>query len=283
MVWREADVEPLSASPEGLSVARAMVWRMAVTQLRASLLEAAPKVGLRLWLAGSPGYVRILQRAFPPPVSWYGPYTSFDSRFDSVVYMQGVEEDQLRRFLGFLSDTLFVETALDEAWALDMHMRDVVDRTGTGDLVFRAKTYAGKPGEPEAAAELAGLVAARAAHHPGINRAGLVVPVPANPPREPHNLPEVLAVELARAIGRPCRLDVLVKTRPTNVKDLPNEEKLAALADAYVVTGRLDGRSIVLVDDLLHSGSTLNHLGGLLRAAGTSDIIGFVATKTLRS
>ena len=282
MVWPEADIGRISHR-RGVSVPRAMVRLMAVFQLRGFELEPAPKMGLRLWLAGSPSYVRILQRAFPPPVGWYGPYGSFDRRFDSVVYVQGLEEGLLRTFLGFLETTLFIETALDEAWALDVHMTDGVHRTATGELVFRAKTYAGKQGESEAAAELATLIAERALLHPGIGRADLVVPVPANPPKEPHNLPDVLARELAGTIGRPCELGVLVKTRPTNVKDLPNEEKLAALAGAYRVTERLDGRSVVLVDDLLHSGSTLNHLGGLLRAAGVSDIVGFVATKTLRS
>ena len=77
--------------------------------------------------------------------------------------------------------------------------------------------------------------------------------------------------------------DVLVKTRPTNIKNMPNEQKLAALEGAYGVTDRFTSSSVLLIDDLFYSGSTLGHLAALLRAAGAGTVIGLVATKTLRS
>jgi predicted amidophosphoribosyltransferase len=228
---------------------------------------------------GSGLLARILQRAFPPPASWYGPYGACEVGFSWGVHVRKLPEDQLRPFLRFLTKTLFVETFLDEAWAVAKHRRNGVDRTGIGELVYRAKYE----GDAKAVRELAALVAERAAQHPGIRRADLVLAVPACPSRTSLMLPDVLAEAIARAIDRPRPRDVLVKTRPTNVKDLAGaEERVAALQGAYHVTRRLEGRRVVLVDDLLQSGSTLNHVAGLLRQAGASEVIGFAATKTLR-
>ena len=63
-------------------------------------------------------YAPVLQRAFQSPAKWYGPYDSFDHRYDYVLYVQHSTEDALRRFFGFLADTLLVDSMLDEAWAL---------------------------------------------------------------------------------------------------------------------------------------------------------------------
>ena len=234
-------------------------------------------------IAGSERYTAVLAKAFPSPVGWYGPYESYDRRFDYVLYLQGLDDSALRPFLGFLEETILVDSALDEIWALEMHMKDPDARTDIGELVYRAKAYEGKPGEPAAATDLAARIAGRMALHPGIRRADAVVPIPANPPKEPHNLPDVLAAEVARVIDRPCRLDLLQKTRPTDVKNLANEDKLDALDGAYSVSGRIDGLRVLLVDDLCRSGSTLGYAGALMRASGASEVVGIVATKTLRS
>jgi Phosphoribosyl transferase domain len=268
--------------PGDTSLAMAQL-AMNLHRLSSFELEPGTKAGFRIRLAGPQLYVPILQKVFPTPASWFGPYDSFDKRFDRVLYVQGADADPLKAFLTFLTQTLLVETMLDETWALDMHMTDGGDRTTIGESVYRAKTYSGKPGDRETAADLALLMANRVVTHPEVKRADLIVPVPANPPRLPHNLPDVLASQISRVAGRPLAQDVLIKTRPTNVKNLPNEEKIAALAGAYQVTTRIEAQTVVLVDDLLYSGSTLSQIGGLLRKAGASYIIGVVATKTLGS
>jgi hypothetical protein len=256
---------------------------MAVSQLRDFDLRPGSKAGLRLSIAGTKSYARVLQSAFGAPAVWYGPYDSFDKRYDYVLYVQQLTEAEIRPFLSFLTSTLMVDSVLEEAWALGMHMSDEGDRTDLGELVYRAKTYSGKPGETAAARELGDLMAARAALHPRIQLVDLVLPVPVYPPRRPHNLPDVLAERVAGAIGATYSPDGLVKTRSTDIKNLPNDEKLAALTDAFQVTKRIEGARVLLIDDLLFSGSTLGYLAGLLREAGVASVFGFVATKTLRS
>lgn len=248
-------------------------------------LDPGPKVGLRLRISGSAHYADVLRRAFPPPARWYGPYDSFDPKFDYVLYVQDADEAPLRRFLEFGSETLLVPiAALDECWAMAMHMREDLQRTGFGELVHQAKTYSGKPGDAVAANELATLLAGRMRNHPVITRADRILGVPANPPKAPHNLPELLADRVAQDVGRPYAPDLVQKMRPTTpLKDLPNEDKPPVLEGAYEVGEATDGETIVVVDDLLQSGTTLGHIANLLRQAGAAVVIGVAATKTLRS
>ena len=248
-------------------------------------MSPGPKVGLRVSMKGADAYLPCLRRAFPAPTAWYGPYGSFDPRFDYVLYVQNLDQQPLLRFLNFLKGTLLVQSALDEVWALDMHMVNESERTEIGEAVYRAKTYGPSHlGDPAVAEELANLMGSRAAEHPGLCRADVVLGVPANPVKQPHNLPELLALGVSRSAGLPLEQRLLVKVRPTEeIKDLPNEGKLDALAGAFEVTRPLRGEHVVLVDDLYFSGSTMGYLAGLLREAGASSVVGVVATKTLRS
>ncbi|MGH7589127.1 MAG: phosphoribosyltransferase family protein [Gemmatimonadota bacterium] len=70
--------------------------------------------------------------------------------------------------------------------------------------------------------------------------------------------------------------------KPTEIKGLECEDKHAALEGAYEVEGDVLGRSIVLVDDLIRSGSTLGFIAALLREQGASRVLGLAATKTVR-
>lgn len=243
-----------------------------------------PASGLRLKLAGSDRYVSILRNAFPAG-QWIGPLEQvFDPGFSHVLYVHHVDQVELERFLEFCSSSLLCSTLLDELWALDWHMGERSgERSSVGELVYQAKTYSGfHQGSAESATDLARLIAQRADAHPGIHSADLVVPVPANPRKEPHNLPDVLGREVASILNLTYADDVLTKIRPTNVKDLALEEKLEAVRGAYRVVRAVKGKSIVLVDDILRSGTTLSVIGEELRGAGASRLIGLVATKTMR-
>lgn len=238
---------------------------------------------LRLKLAGSERYIRILRDAFPS-ARWIGPLERvFDSRFDHVLFVDQLEQEGLERFLNFARETLLCQSSLDELWALEWHMGQA-GRSAVGELVYSAKTYSEfHKGDVGSAAQLGSLLVERFGNHPTIREADVVVGVPAFPPREPYNLPELLAEVLATELRIRFRGDVLFKTRGTNVKNLENEEKLDALHGVYEVRRSLDGLSVVVVDDLLRSGSTLGVIGGELRAAGASKVLGIVATKTLRN
>lgn len=121
-------------------------------------------------------------------------------------------------------------------------------------------------------------------NHPGLRRADAVLGVPANPPKDPHNLPELLADRLGTSLGIASGRGILIKEQPTvELKNLPDPDKLAALDGKYRVARDLRSKSIILVDDLVYSGTTLSFLGQLLKDYGAGRVIGLAATKTRRT
>jgi predicted amidophosphoribosyltransferase len=159
---------------------------------------------------------------------------------------------------------------VDECWALDLHSPGGV-RTEIGELVHRAKTYTqGEPGELDAAHRLGEELAWWAPRIPRsrIVDASAVCAVPANPRKVPFNLPDALAPFVADALGVPCRLDLVRKVRKTpQVKyDGSKAEKVSALGGAFETTDSLHGQTVVVVDDLVDSGATLEAVAAALRA-----------------
>ncbi len=103
------------------------------------------------------------------------------------------------------------------------------------------------------------------------------VPVPLAPVKERtrgYNQAEVLAAAVARRWGIPVWRDALVRTRatPSQTRLTPGE-RLANVHGAFLANAayaeRLRGRHLILVDDVLTTGATLNACANALFAAGT--------------
>jgi len=183
-------------------------------------------------------------------------------------------------WLTHLPDPLVGCWYLDEHWDHERH-----ERTGIGQLVYRAKTYEGKPGERAAADSLGELmqVGAQIARDRGqfpLGEVMLVVPVPAFPPKQPHNLPDVLARNIALSLGIESDLRLLVKHQATIPAKTSSPHQVASdIRKAFRVTRRLRGEIILLVDDLIHNGTTLSTIAGMLAAKGAGRTGGFVASR----
>ena len=185
---------------------------------------------------------------------------------------------------------LVVQINVDECWAIDLHWSGAA-RTPLGDLLNRAKTYrGGKPGEEDAAAELGHCLAWWARHLSHnvpvsqIDRADVVCAVPANPPKMPFNLPDRLASAVALALEIPCDVGLLRKSRPTDEVKFTTEKerKLTEISGAYEVTTVVQDRTVVVVDDVVLSGATLETIASVLRAAGARRVVALVATRATK-
>lgn len=165
-------------------------------------------------------------------------------------------------------------------WYIDSHWdHQIGERSPTGDLLYDAKTYGQKLGQPWAARELAGRMAGAASSFRSsgpfrFDRVDVVVSVPANPAKIPYNLPDVLAESVASALGKPFRRGGVVKTRPTGEA----KTRHSISSDAYGTSLVLNDETVLIVDDVVHSGRTLAAVGSALRAAGAARIGGYVAT-----
>lgn len=101
----------------------------------------------------------------------------------------------------------------------------------------------------------------------------LIVPVPTTQAEHRHrdDLPQALARALGEALRVPVRDDLLVKTRETvRQMSLSGAARRKNLLDAFsaVQPQAIAGQSILLVDDVLTTGSTLNECAKALRNAG---------------
>jgi predicted amidophosphoribosyltransferase len=117
-------------------------------------------------------------------------------------------------------------------------------------------------------------------------RARVIVPVPSYAGRRPHihMLASLAAVGLPR-VG--IALDALSKTRDFRQKGLSRAERLLESDGAYAVraTSRaaVRGRQLIVVDDLMTTGATLEACARVLLAAGAHAVDGAAVVRVIRA
>jgi ComF family protein len=118
--------------------------------------------------------------------------------------------------------------------------------------------------------------------------AEVLVPVPLHRKRlreRGYNQSRLLALELSRLSGLPLVDDCLVKEHYTTpqARTLNVDERRSNVADAFVCRDlRLEGRAVLLIDDVATSGATLDACARALKAAGASSVWGLVLAKELK-
>jgi ComF family protein len=113
---------------------------------------------------------------------------------------------------------------------------------------------------------------------PAIAKVDWLVPVPLDRSRRRsrgYNQVELIARPLARRLGLPLRLDLLQRLRPRpNKLKLSRRERWETVRGAFVASPgrRVDRARILLVDDVLTSGATLDACARALRSSGAEAI-----------
>lgn len=155
-------------------------------------------------------------------------------------------------------------------------------RTELGELVRRARDGQ----DPSAANELARRVVRQVAPALGAPLDGdvMVVGVPSNPVREVE-VSTVVARALAEAGVGKFAADVIERrNRGRNSREVEPALRSELAERAGFRCGALDpGTTVVLVDDVVLTGTTLSHLAALLRAAGAASVLGVVVARTRRA
>ncbi len=114
-----------------------------------------------------------------------------------------------------------------------------------------------------------------AAQDPRLSGVDAIVPVPLHPRREGQrgfNQAEELARVVSVQLGRPVR-KALVRVRDTpSQTELDEDQRRRNVREAFAVRGRVDGLRLLLVDDVVTTGSTLGECAAILRRAGAEDV-----------
>jgi len=118
--------------------------------------------------------------------------------------------------------------------------------------------------------------------------ADVVVPVPLHKDRlhqRGYNQAELISRPLARLLGVPHRPVLLVRTRPRPDKlHLTFEERWESVRGAFAARegSQVDNLRVLLVDDVLTTGATLDACARALRAAGAKSVTGLTAARALQ-
>lgn len=144
---------------------------------------------------------------------------------------------------------------------------DRQERTREGRLIEAAK----ERGDDAAVALLADDVAAWAADLAEATGC-IVVPIPPSPNR-PNRLVPAVAAALGSVWSAPVVAAVERYAVTPRLRDLePVDRPEAAAAADYRVVASLAGADVVLVDDVVLTGTTLEHVASVLRAEGVGRV-----------
>ena len=113
----------------------------------------------------------------------------------------------------------------------------------------------------------------------------LVVPVPLPTSRlrsRGYNQAALLALGAAEPLGLVVRADLLHRPRDTDAQvGRPAAARRLALAGAFSATSAVEGRDLVLVDDVMTTGATLTACALALRVAGARRVVALTVGRAL--
>ncbi|MEC5387338.1 ComF family protein [Uliginosibacterium sp. H3] len=96
------------------------------------------------------------------------------------------------------------------------------------------------------------------------------------------------SMELARGVGRaldlPVRAQLLVRDADTRHQaGMPLRQRIKNVRGAFRCVESIAGKRVLVIDDVMTSGATLNELARTLKLAGAAQVSNLVVARTLRS
>lgn len=204
----------------------------------------------------------------------------FDSNCTLMIQADRSILTSLRLLLSTMCYHLVIFDALDVSHALAPYVlfvgtEDSAEKTDVGKLVYSAKYQLNK----SAAAQLGTILAGFVEKHPLYARADVICPVPPSDLGKRFHLATHLAHQMSDRFGKMYVRPE--KTRTTlEQKNISDEgEKRSNLSGSMLVRDDLTGMTVIALDDLYHSGNSLEELARACRTAGASKILGLAAAK----
>ncbi|MFI9453846.1 phosphoribosyltransferase [Amycolatopsis sp. NPDC052450] len=215
-----------------------------------------------------------------------------DAEWPYRIRMDFEPDRSLNDFLDFLKEVLVIQIDqqgfVDAAVALDFYRRPVEDgssetvHTETADLIRQIKKYI--PAEQEennrAGQALCDSLSDVVVRHEWFNEATRILPVPGHT-RKKRWVSVMLGTLLSQELG--IRLTTVESKsgdrKPT--KNMTLEERKALLHD-FRIEEDLEGRTVLVLDDIYHTGYTMAGVANAAKRAGAATVLGLAAARNLR-
>jgi ComF family protein len=111
----------------------------------------------------------------------------------------------------------------------------------------------------------------------------ILIPIPLSKKRlrwRGFNQAEIIARALGEAFAYPLNFALHRKNRTAPQASLNESDRATNIQGSFVWTGpNLSGQTIILIDDVVTTGATLNEAAKILRAAGAGQVYGLVLAK----
>jgi len=113
----------------------------------------------------------------------------------------------------------------------------------------------------------------------------LIIPIPLHKKRRRFrgfNQAQIIGEELAKIFSLPIIIDNLQRIKYTQPQvELAAKERKNNIIGAFSLNNPLEisGKSVILIDDVYTTGSTMNEAGKVLKKAGAKEVIGFVIAR----
>lgn len=182
---------------------------------------------------------------------------------------------------------------VDYALALDWYKTAVEcvapqdwENTRVGDLVSRGKYLYSRRAEDvlkrkECGRELVHKLIEVINEHPLLRHVHGIIVVPGHDSKVVSFGAQV-AVSVAQRMEKPFMRCEATRDFRAAAKELPPEERASALHGQFVCTEDLTGMSLLIVDDVYSSGSTVTEVARAARAAGAKHVASLCAVRTMR-
>jgi ComF family protein len=203
---------------------------------------------------------------------------------DCQTALSADEHHRCRRCAATVGPFVSTETGCtrchDEVYAFDS-----VLRLGPYDGALREAVLRMKHGSGEMLAECLGLLWGRSREAELRSAAAdVVVPVPLHWWRRwtrSYNQCDALGYSLAATLGLPCRPRWLRRVRATTPQTrLTPAQRLVNLRKVFRARGELQGKCVLLIDDVLTSGSTASEAAAALKRQGAARVVVAVAARS---
>jgi ComF family protein len=137
------------------------------------------------------------------------------------------------------------------------------------------------------ALHLAAWWGAALAERIGERRADLIVPMPLHPDRlreRGYNQAAEIARHLARLTGMRIASDLCERPRATPPQaSFDREARLRNVRDAFACRADVSGRHLMILDDVMTTGASMNELARTLKIHGAASVVAVAAARTLHA